>query len=350
MNVNISGACNAPSINGFTERECSHTERVRNKKWRDPRVQMSENREPQLLTEKYRPASLDAMKGNAAALECLKSFTPATMPNLLLYGPPGTGKTTAIRALLAEHPRQHILELNASDDRGIETVRQLIKEFAAIKAPVPRIVILDEVDSMSRDAQNALRRVMEDYKGARFCLICNYPRRIINPIASRCTHFRFAPVEAAGRILEVCAGEGVHCEPAAAELLASCSDGDLRKALNDLAGVLGFAGRVDTAAVREFFQLGDDTVLDDLFERLRTLPFEAALKAAEGVVAASGLDCAGLVEALAARAMRSDIDAPIQLALCTALADIELRLARGCSEAVQMRAAVAAFTKHCVSS
>jgi len=141
------------------------------------------------LTEKYRPRSLNEIVGNETVIRCLKSFK--CIPNMLFYGPPGTGKTTAIKALIKDFPPRNILELNASDDRGIETVRILIKEFSSTISDTMKIVVLDEADSMTKDAQAALRRIMEDYKSTRFCLICNYPRKIIEPIKSRCCKFRF---------------------------------------------------------------------------------------------------------------------------------------------------------------
>ncbi len=125
------------------------------------------------------------------------------LPHLLLYGPPGTGKTSTILAcaktLYGSSYKRMTLELNASDDRGIATVRNAIKNFAGTRelfSKGVKLIILDEADAMTSDAQFALRRIMEQYSGnARFCLICNYVSRIIPALQSRCTRFRFAPLK-----------------------------------------------------------------------------------------------------------------------------------------------------------
>jgi replication factor C subunit 3/5 len=136
------------------------------------------------------------------------------LPHLLLYGPAGTGKTTTIlaaaRRMYGEQYKGMTLELNASDDRGIGVVRDQIKEFAGTKklfAKGTKLIILDEADNMTNDAQFALRRVIEKYaSNARFCLICNYVSKIIPALQSRCTRFRFQPLskpQCVGRVVSI---------------------------------------------------------------------------------------------------------------------------------------------------
>ncbi len=190
------------------------------------------------------------------------------MPHLLFYGPPGTGKTSTIIAVARElfgpkfRENGRYLELNASDDRGITVVREKVKSFAqgAISGsstmPPFKIIVLDEADSMTNDAQSALRRMMENYsKVTRFCLICNYVsrfvlltivmcckmlikmNRIIEPVASRCAKFRYQPLEKVSmtsRIQYVCEQESVSCSQDAMDTLLEVSGGDLRKAINYL--------------------------------------------------------------------------------------------------------------------
>lgn len=175
---------------------------------------------------------------------------------MLFYGPPGTGKTSTILALAKELfgpelSKSRVLELNASDERGISIVREKVKDFARVaisnvpaatkkKYPCPpyKLIILDEADSMTHDAQSALRRTMETYsKITRFCLICNYVTRIIDPLASRCSKFRFKPLDegsAMERLEYIAREEKVDYEPGVMDALIRVSDGDLRKAITFL--------------------------------------------------------------------------------------------------------------------
>jgi replication factor C subunit 2/4 len=189
---------------------------------------------------------------------------------MLFYGPPGTGKTSTVLALAKElyGPeliKTRVLELNASDERGISIVREKVKDFARMQLSNPtaayralypcppyKIIILDEADSMTQDAQSALRRTMETYsKITRFCLICNYVTRIIDPLASRCSKFRFKSLDqgnAKKRVEEIAEKEGVKLEDGAANALIKCSEGDLRKAITFLqsaARLVGAVGKSD---------------------------------------------------------------------------------------------------------
>ncbi|KAI9018299.1 replication factor C 4, 37kDa [Hyaloraphidium curvatum] len=204
--------------------------------------------------EKYRPKKIDQVSSQEETVAVLKrTIESENLPHLLFYGPPGTGKTSTILALAhdlygPEQIRSRVLELNASDERGIEIVREKVKNFARVSVtqrsqgghPCPpyKIVILDEADSMTSDAQSALRRTMETYsKITRFCLICNYVSRIIEPLASRCAKFRFRPLDDASmiaRLKHVISSENVNIEEQAIEVLIKVADGDLRKAITFL--------------------------------------------------------------------------------------------------------------------
>lgn len=175
---------------------------------------------------------------------------------MLFYGPPGTGKTSTVLALAKELygpelMKSRVLELNASDERGISIVREKVKNFARTAVsnstsvqsreyPCPpyKIIILDEADSMTQDAQSALRRTMETYsKITRFCLICNYVTRIIDPLASRCSKFRFKPLDSdntKARLEDIARNEEVQYEDGVIEALIKVSDGDLRRAITYL--------------------------------------------------------------------------------------------------------------------
>eukprot|EP00040_Diaphanoeca_grandis_P029084 m.169367 g.169367 ORF g.169367 m.169367 type:complete len:351 (-) comp31563_c0_seq2:359-1411(-) len=236
--------------------------------------------------EKYRPKSVDDVAMQDEVVSVLKTcLTGGDMPHLLFYGPPGTGKTSTILAICRQlygpkMMKDRVLELNASDERGISVVRDKIKNFAQLTAgpkkpggdypcPAYKIIIMDECDSMTGDAQSALRRTMEAYsKVTRFCLICNYVSRIIDPLASRCAKFRFKSLSVETqltRIRFIQSQEGFECSEEVLQRLVVLSGGDMRQAITllqscfrlkggepiEVCDVEDAAGIVPTAAVND---------------------------------------------------------------------------------------------------
>jgi len=240
-----------------------------------------ENTRLQPWVEKYRPKNLNDVTAQDHTITVLqRTLQSSNLPHMLFYGPPGTGKTSTVLALAKElyGPeliKSRVLELNASDERGISIVREKVKDFARMQLSKPsaayraqypcppyKIIILDEADSMTQDAQSALRRTMETYsKITRFCLICNYVTRIIDPLASRCSKFRFKSLDvgnAKRRVEEIAEKEGVALEDGAADTLIRCSEGDLRKAITFLQSAARLVGAVGSKDEDEEEETEDD--------------------------------------------------------------------------------------------
>jgi len=207
--------------------------------------------------EKYRPTFLKDIVGNEETVKRLQVIArEGNMPNIIIAGPPGIGKTTSIiclsRELLGENYKDGVLELNASDERGIDVVRNVIKSFAQKKITLPKgrhkIIILDEADNMTEGAQQALRRTMELYSSStRFALACNTSTKIIEPIQSRCAILRYTRLsdqEIAKRLTEVMQDESVSNTPDGLEALIFTADGDMRQALNNLQATYAGFGSV----------------------------------------------------------------------------------------------------------
>jgi len=197
--------------------------------------------------EKYRPETFQEIVGNPETVSRLSVFAKdGNVPNIIIAGPPGVGKTTTIlclaRQLLGENFKEAVLELNASNDRGIDVVRNRIKMFAQQKVTLPKgkhkIIILDEADSMTEAAQQALRRTMELFSSTtRFALACNSSEKIIEPIQSRCAMLRYSKLSDAqvlAKVLEVCKKENVDHSDDGLEAIVFTAQGDMRQALNNL--------------------------------------------------------------------------------------------------------------------
>ncbi|NXR37482.1 RFC4 factor, partial [Zosterops hypoxanthus] len=308
--------------------------------------------------EKYRPKNVDEVAFQDEVVAVLKkSLEGADLPNLLFYGPPGTGKTSTILAAARElfGPdlfRQRVLELNASDERGIQVIREKVKAFAQLTAsgsrsdgkmcPPFKIVILDEADSMTSAAQAALRRTMEkESKTTRFCLICNYISRIIEPLTSRCSKFRFKPLSDSiqhQRLLDVSEKERVKISNEAVSYLVKVSEGDLRKAITFLQSATRLMGgkEITEKIITEIAGVIPKETIDELLLGCQSGSFEKLETLAKNLIN-EGFAVAQLVNQLHDTVVESeDYSDKQKSAIVEKLAEVDKCLADGADEFLQL--------------
>jgi len=309
--------------------------------------------------EKFRPKTLDEVEYQTDVVNALrKSLETANLPHLLFYGPPGTGKTSTILAVARELygpalMRKRVLELNASDERGINVIRHKVKNFARIsvgitkeydpKYPCPpyKIIILDEADSMTRDAQSALRRTMEKWSNVtRFCLICNYVSRILAPVASRCAKFRFQRLPSehiARKLRQIAANEKVDVDDETITALEEVSGGDMRKAitfLHSAALMVPTGEKVRSKHVREVTVRVPEHFVQRVFESCFK-NFADIHECAELTIQ-EGYPVNMLLEALQNAVVHSEISDQEKARACMAVAEADACLEDGANEFLQL--------------
>lgn len=250
----------------------------------------SENHLP--WVEKFRPILLNDIVGNEETINRLKVFAEdGNLPNLIISGPPGTGKTTSIlclaRQLLgASVYKEAVLELNASNDRGIEVVRNRIKMFAQKKVTLEKgkhkIIILDEADSMTDGAQQSLRRIMEMYSSTtRFCLACNNSEKIIEPIQSRCAILRYSKLtdkQILKRLLELCELEKLSFTDDGLEAIIFTAQGDMRQAINNLQSTNNGFGHINSENVFKVCDEPHPLIIKQMIENCTEQKLDEAMK------------------------------------------------------------------------
>lgn len=243
------------------------------------------------------------------------------------------------------------LELNASDARGIDVVRNEIKEFAGTRQLFRqgiKLVILDEADAMTSDAQFALRRVIEKHtRNARFCLICNYVSKIIPALQSRCTRFRFAPLaqgQIRGRLVEVAAAEGVECTEDGIQSILALSGGDMRRVLNLLQSTAMSSGLVDEKSVYMTSGAPLPRDVDMTMEWLLNLEFKEAYEKLVAICSTKGYALMDLLSDLTTQLVGMDLPPGVLAMLLDGMSDVEHRLAFGTDEKLQAASLVGVFT------
>ena len=303
-----------------------------------------------MWTEKYRPQSLDDIINQVETMSRFKTFvSEKNMPHLLLVGPAGIGKTTSILALARDlygpSYRNFILELNASDERGIGVIRDKVKNFArtaAIASPVRfKILIMDEADHLTGDAQHALRRTMEIYtKTCRFCLLGNYSENIIDPIQSRCSVFRFSPLKESdlkGHIEYIAKKENLDIVEEGLDAIYQASNGDMRKSINLLQAAAANQKLIDDVAIYNLLGNVSPEAIKDMLNTALDGNFLESRELLRGLLINQGLAPEDVIRNIYREIMRhSTLSEQWKVKLSDTLGTIDYRLTQGSRAEIQL--------------
>jgi len=307
----------------------------------------------ELWTEKYRPRTLDDVIDQKEIVERLKGFIRArSMPHCLFAGPPGIGKTTTAHCLahdlFGNAFAESFAELNASDERGIDIVRERVKSFARTRAlgEMPfKILVLDEADNMTGDAQQALRRTMERYtETCRFILACNYSSRIIEPIQSRCAPFRFLPLadeDIAERLRAIAKSEKVEIVETGVQAILEESKGDLRKAYNILQAAAAFGKCVDEKVI---YTIAGHVHPEEVQEMLRTAlqgNFVEAREKLRKILVEYGVAASDLIRQVHSEIFHFNIPERLKAELVDKIGEADYHISEGANDEIQFSALLA---------
>jgi len=306
-----------------------------------------------MWTEKYRPRSLDDIVDQEEIVNRLKSFVKTqNVPHCIFAGPPGTGKTTAALCLAhdlyGEGYREHMMELNASDERGINVVRETVKTFArtrSIGEVAFKMLILDEADNMTSDAQQALRRTMERYtETARFILIANYSGKIIEPIQSRCAPFRFTYLpreDVIKRMKYICENEKVKIMDNGIEAILEISGGDLRKTENILQTAASVGKPIDAETVYSVVGRANPYDVREMMLTALNGDFVGARNKLREMILKYGLAGSDIIGQVHSEAFRLNLPDKWKVKLADITGEIDFRLIQGSNEEIQLSALLA---------
>ena len=306
-----------------------------------------------IWTEKYRPSTFEEVKGQSEIVEKIKAFVSSkNMPHLMFSGPAGVGKTTLslviAKQLFGENWRQNTLELNASDERGIDVVRVKVKDFARTKSigDVPfKLIYLDESDALTKEAQQALRRTMENYtQTCRFILSCNYSSKIIDPIQSRCAVFRFKPLsesEIYTVIDKIAAEEKLTVSADAKKALFEVCDGDCRRLENIMQSCAVLKNKIDPELVFSMASVAKPKEVRELLQIAAKGNFLEARKLLLNLMLDYGMSGLDVIKQIQKEIWNVTLEDRKKVELVDKCGEVEFRMTEGSDEYIQLESFLA---------
>ncbi|MBR9701100.1 replication factor C small subunit [Candidatus Woesearchaeota archaeon] len=306
-----------------------------------------------IWTEKYRPQTFSEIKGQDSIVSRLKHLVEKkNLPHVMFAGPAGIGKTTLslviAKEMFGDDWKRNFLELNASDERGIDVIRNQVKNFARTKAlgDVPfKIIYLDECDALTKEAQQALRRTMENYThSTRFILSCNYSSKIIDPIQSRCAIFRFKPLDEGAMkelITLIAKEEGFSVTEDGEAALVEVSQGDVRRLENLLQAAASDSNKVDEKVVYNVASFARPKEVGEMLSLAVKADFKGAKRLLMKIMLDYGLSGLDVIKQIQQEAWKTDLEDRQKLELVKLTGEAEFRMVEGADEFVQLEALLA---------